>query len=648
VNPQETEQSSQPKPEKTPLSFKEIADRLVPAHPQCSPDGSMVAFTAAPYGRKDEHGEGAIWLSRNGQLAEPFTGGTAVDKEPRWSPDGNELAFLSDRKERGEFRPYRIRLNGGEAKPVGELIGSISHLRWSPNGEQLALLRREPETKEEKKREEDRDDAELVDGNPRQNRLWVVDIDTGKARQMTYGAREVWSFSWAPDGASIAFVTSEETGHDSPICGGDLWIVATSGTAPRHLAHFVLMPSHLTFVDGPDGPLIALHSHGHRDHPADSVYTIPLAGGEPRNLLPEYPGNVDAIAEWPCHPGRLAVRMVEGVHTRIYSLDLTDKSLQLISPQDLADNGTILSTPSFSADGTKMVFVWANSVTPDEVHVADVGQSSRPVTEFGKPFMNRLRPSEVVRWDSDGVEIQGLLTLPTSAGNGPVPLVVMVHGGPSWQWEDMCYLDWHDWTQMLVSRGIAVLAPNPRGSTGRGSDFQRLLHDDVGGGESRDLVTGAEAMVERGIADPDCLGIGGWSWGGYLTAFTITQTPMFKAAVMGAGLSNLISDHGQDDIPHANLLYFPGQPYHHLDQYWQASPIRHVSNCTTPTLIVHGDADARVHPAQGMEMYRALKILGIPVEFVRYPREEHSFQERLHQIDLMRRISEWYERWLLS
>jgi dipeptidyl aminopeptidase/acylaminoacyl peptidase len=153
-------------------------------------------------------------------------------------------------------------------------------------------------------------------------------------------------------------------------------------------------------------------------------------------------------------------------------------------------------------------------------------------------------------------------------------------------------------------------------------------------------------MVERGIADPKRLGIAGWSWGGYLTAWTITQTNIFKAAMMGAGLANLISDHGQDDIPSANLLYFPGHPYHDMEAYWKASPIRYVAAVTTPTLILHGDDDARVHPAQGMEYFRALKTLGVPVRFVRYPREGHPIKERLHQIDLMQRIVDWFEQYL--
>jgi dipeptidyl aminopeptidase/acylaminoacyl peptidase len=209
-------------------------------------------------------------------------------------------------------------------------------------------------------------------------------------------------------------------------------------------------------------------------------------------------------------------------------------------------------------------------------------------------------------------------------------------------------LNWHDWAQMLASRGYAMLMPNPRGSTGYGHEFQRLLQDDVGGGESCDLVTGALAMVERGIADRERMGIAGWSWAGYLTAWTITQTNIFGAAVMGAGLSNMVSDHGQGDIPSANLLYYPGQPYDHMEDYRRSSPIRCVSAVRTPTLILHGQDEPRVHPAQGMEFFRALKVLGVPVRFVRYPREKHSIEERAHQIDLMNRIIAWLDHYLVA
>ena len=304
--------------------------------------------------------------------------------------------------------------------------------------------------------------------------------------------------------------------------------------------------------------------------------------------------------------------------------------------------------PTVAANRERLAVIWTDSATPEEVYLGDLNGPARPVTSYGKEFLGRLQPTEHVTWLSDdGVEIEGLLTYPVGYEPGKrYPLVVEIHGGPSWRWEDRAMLNWHDWAQFLASHGYAVLMPNPRGSTGYGHEFQRLLQNDVGGGESRDLVTGALAMVERGIADRERLGIAGWSWGGYLTAWTITQTDIFSAAMMGAGLANIVSDHGQDDIPSANLLYFPGHPYDHMEAYWAASPIRYVANVTTPTLILHGDQDARVHPAQGAEYFRALKVRGVPVRFVRYPREKHGISERAHQIDVMNRLLDWFDRYL--
>ncbi|MGH2559039.1 MAG: prolyl oligopeptidase family serine peptidase [Thermomicrobiales bacterium] len=630
-----------------PLTPEELADRLVPSDARISPDGRHVAFTVAPAGRKGEHPEQAIWLSRDGAPAEPFTSGIAGDEAPRWSPDGSKLLFLSDRAERGTCQIYLISLTGGEARPLGDLKGELSVPDWSPDGTRIAVLCKEPETPEEKKRKEDRDDAVVVDYTPKLNRLWVVDVNTGKAHCLTHGKRRAWSYDWSPDGTRLAVVTTDQPDLNATCEPGDLWTLPATGGLPVHVAHFPSFLSAPTFVETAGGLQIAVRANGHRADPADSVWTVPASGGKPRNLLPGYPGNVDSLADLPGRPGAIAVRMVEGTHANLYACDVAAGSLTILSPEGMHDDGSVLSGPSFSADGSRLALIWSDGTAAPEVYVAKAGDIPTALTKLGESLSGRLAPVEHVRWESDGVEIEGLLTLPMSYEEGVrYPLIIEIHGGPSWQWEDYAFVDWHDWAQLMASHGYAVLAPNPRGSTGRGSTFQQLLQDDVGGGEVRDLITGTRAMVARGIADPDRLGIGGWSWGGYLTAMTITQTDIFKAAMMGAGLSNMVSDHGQDDIPSANLSYYPGLPYHHLDAYWLSSPIRHVVNVKTPTLILHGDADARVHPAQGMEWYRALKSLDVPVEFVRYPREGHPIKERHHQIDLMRRLLAWYDRWL--
>lgn len=630
---------------RAPLTPEEIADRLIPEDPQLSPDGRCLAFTVRPASKKGEHTERAIWLSRDGAPAEPFTSGFADDNSPRWSPDGTRLAFISDRKdvkERKKSQLYVIRLDGGEARPLGDLEGELSGPAWSPDGRYIAVLRKDPETAEEKAKNEARDDAVVVETDPKRNRVFIVDVETGKARQLTYGTRQVWSFGWSRDSEWIAIATTEGYDLDATCGEGDLYVVPAAGGIPRHVAHFPALPKTPVFVEGG----IAVNCSGHWADPPDSVWFVPDGEG-PRNLLPGFKGNVEELYPIAGDPTRVAVRVVEGTHGVAYAVEIATGTLTKITPEGQHGEGSVIAGPAPSRDGKRIGVIWSDGAIPQEVFVAETGGAPKAVTELGKAFLGRLSPVETVTWLSDGWEIEGLLTYPANYEPGKrYPLIVEAHGGPSWQWEDYCFLDWHDWAQLMASHGFAVLAPNPRGSTGRGAEFQKLLQNDVGGGEVRDLVNGALAMVERGIADRERLGIGGWSWGGYLTATTITKSNVFKAAMMGAGLSNLISDHGTDDIPSANLLYFSRWPYDDFEPYWEGSALKHIKNCTTPTLILHGDADARVQPWQGAEMFRALKTLGVPVEFVRYPREGHRIEERNHQIDLMRRIVDWFTKWL--
>ena len=634
-----------------PLSPEEVSDRVVPSDPQISPDGSRVAFVAAPVGRKGERATRALWLGTSGAPARQLTAGTNDDRAPRWSPDGSRLAFLSDRlrtDDDDESQLFVLPLAGGEAQPLGTLKGDLSQPSWSPDGQFIAVLRQDPEDEQVKARKKERDDAVVVEENPRYTRLWLIDVDSGKARCLTTGDREVRAYGWAPNGEFLVVMTTNDIEFDAVLGPSDLWQVSIAGGMPRHIARFRTTGSTLLVAETDLGPRVIVRTDGHREQPSDSIWVVPLEGGDPRNLLPELSGIVEEIAAIPGTHGVVAARIVERTHGRLYRVDVLSGEMTLISPNGMLEAGSIIHGVSFGKHGERVALLWSDATTAEEVYIGKTNGDVAPITSFGAAFKGRLQPIEHATWLSDdGVEIEGILTLPAGYQPGRrYPLVIEIHGGPSWQWEDRVMLGWHDWAQLLASHGYAVLMPNPRGSTGYGHAFQRLLQDDVGGGESRDLIAGALAMVERGIADRDRLGIAGWSWGGYLTAWTITQTEIFSAAVMGAGLSNLISDHGQDDIPSANLLYFPGHPYHHMEAYWRSSPIRYVSAVRTPTLILHGDADARVHPAQGMEYFRALKILGVPVRFVRYPREKHPIEERAHQIDVMNRIVDWLDRYL--
>lgn len=532
-----------------PLTPEEIADRLAPSDPRISPDGSRVVFVVSPGGKTGEKRTRSLWIAGDGLPARQFTAGTADDCDPRWSPNGSRILFRSDRLKPGcdDYRLFVLSVTGGEAVPLGELGGELSQPDWSPDGRLVAVLRKDPEPEAVAARKKERDDAVVVEEDSQFTRLWVLDVETKRARCLTTGEREVRSFAWAPDSLSLVAITTDAPEYDATLGPGDLWQISVEGALPRHVARFRITPGSPAVVETSDGAIVAVRANGHRDQPQDSIWTVPLSDGEPVDALPDLAGNVEELLPNTGSSGHVFARIIERMHGRLYRVDLLNGSLAPISPPAIAGHGSISDPASISAGGDRLAAIWSDATTPEEVWLGDVRGEAHPVTSFGKDFRGRLQPAEHVCWTTDdGVEIEGLLTYPAGYQPGTrYPLVVEAHGGPSWQWEERVMLDWHDWAQMLASRGYAVLMPNPRGSTGYGPELQRLLQDDVGGGESRDLVAGALAMVDRGIADPERLGIAGWSWGGYLTAWTITQTSIFRAAVMGAGLANMVSDHGR-------------------------------------------------------------------------------------------------------
>lgn len=629
------------------LSPEELADRLDPVGITISPDGRHVAFEVAPVGQKEEHYTGAIWISTDAESARQFTSGLTGDTAIAFAPDSTRIAFLSDRHERKKQRLYVLPLNGGEAMRVGTVEGDLGKPAWSPDGTKIGILVTDPETDEDKKKTEDRNDPIVDDQDLKYTRLFVIDVASGKTLQLTYGNLNILAFAWNLDGARIAVITSKRIDAEGEYQNNTLDVVAATGGRLQRIADLRSAPGQIFAVDLGNGTdTWAIKHNGFTFDQPDSIWTVDAASGAMRELLTDDHGNVDAISAIGSGTA-IATRLVDGTHANAFIVDPESGERRFFLPDSWQNKGSVNFGPAISADQQTMAMVWSDPQHPEDVYVAKAGQEPVRVTEFGKSLEGRLTPAETVEWESDGWTIQGVLFYPKDYQEGTrYPLLIEAHGGPSWQWEERAFVNWHDWASFMTDRGYAVLAPNPRGSTARGADFQHALYGDVGGGEVRDLINGAQAMIDRGIADPDRLGIGGWSWGGYLTATTITKTNMFKAAMMGAGLANLASDHGTDDIPSANLLYFPGEPYHHNDLYWEGSALKNIASCTTPTLIIHGDADDRVAPSQGKEMYTALTRLGVDAEFVRYPRMGHNIRERNYQIDLLQRLERWFDKYL--
>jgi dipeptidyl aminopeptidase/acylaminoacyl peptidase len=286
---------------------------------------------------------------------------------------------------------------------------------------------------------------------------------------------------------------------------------------------------------------------------------------------------------------------------------------------------------------------------PGEVFVGELGGEPRRVSAFNTHLKEvALGRGETVEWLApDGLRIEGVLIYPANYQQGKrYPLIAHIHGGPTWQWLMRFLGGWHDWGQWLAAQGYAVLLPNPRGSAGRGREYAWNNQRNWGHGDFGDVLSGVDALIERGIADPDRLGIGGWSYGGYMTAWAIGHTDRFKAAIVGAGVTDLLSFQAADIPAWLPTQMMLAPSYREPEVYLRSSPITYVADAKTPTLILHGASDERVRLGQGKELYHALQALGVPTEMVIYPREPHIFQERNHQRDVLTRVAAWFDRWV--
>lgn len=612
---------------------------------QISPDGSRVAYTVGEASKEGEHPKGHIWMvSYEGGDARPFTSGPGLDTSPRWSPDGRTLAFLSDREEAGKLTLYTISAHGGKAGRAGSEPGEAALPRWSPDGRFLAYCLKEPESEEEKQRKEDRDDVNVASEDMKYTQLYVLEIASGESIRVTPELRQVTGYSWAPDSERLAVVTTATPEIDDQFTACIIDVYSRHGGEGVPLIE--LRGPAESVCWSPDGSDVAYLGTALDTPTAGSVYVLPVEGGEARDLTEGYEGTVADLHWGP--GGNLKVCAFEGVYGAINQLSPDGKMTALL-PTEFHGLGSLTPPVSWSADTSRYASIRTSGQEPEDVWAGEVGSNFRRLA-FSNPKLEAALRARVepLTWEApDGLEIQGLLVLPVEYQEGRTyPLVVQPHGGPAWLWSDRAHANWHDWGHWLASNGYAVLLPNPRGSTGRVARFTRANYDDIGGGEWTDIMAGVDHLVEMGVADPDRLGLGGWSWGGYLTAWGITQTDRFKAAIVGAGVTDLFSDQGQNDIPHYNDYLFRPSAYDDPMDFLKRSALYHVGKITTPVLILHGETDDRVTPAQGRELYGAMKYLGKEVQMATYPREGHSIQERKHQLDLIQRILAWYDRYL--
>ena len=612
------------------LSIREVSDL------QLAPDGSRVAFvvTEPPDpARPGDPRRSSIWIVSTDGTSQPrpISAASANDSSPRWSPDGETLAFLSRREGDDGSQIYLLR--GDRATRLTSARRGVEDFRWAPDSSAIAYLARDPSPES---------DPIVVDGPVAYTRLWMATIGDGKSAQVTVDDFEIEEMAWSHRGRELAMVVAPSSRPADSGRGSLVVIDRATGRTVRTLSTHVAFAGALRW--SPDGQLLTFYDRAPSDPVAYAswISVVPAAGGAVRPILKNYPGTVYRV-DWHPDNAHLLAEAGVGTHHALLSIDAVTGAVtelaQIISSQ--WDVG-------FSTNGRTIAYFAQRPDSPSDVWILDLGERApRKLTDLNPQTHEwRLGAESEVTWKNtkDGMPRRGvLITPPGYDATKRYPTVIMAHPGDTAWWTGWL-VKWWSWGQLLATHGYVVFLPNYRGVTGEGARMHAYIGD--WGSAFQDLEDGVDAMVARGIADPARLGIGGWSNGGFMTAFSITHTQRYKAAVAEAAHIDFFSLYGTSDIRVGLRSRLGGPPYKNRAAYDARSPIESVINCRTPTLIAHGINDDGVPVGQGYELYTALKELNVPAQMVVYPREAHSIREYTHRLDLQRRVLAWFDEHL--
>jgi dipeptidyl aminopeptidase/acylaminoacyl peptidase len=623
-------------------------------NPSVSPDGTLVVYTVSNEVLAADKSEYVtqIWLaSIDGKRNDQITFADKSSANPKFSPDGRWIAFTSTRKD-NRANIFLMRVSGGEAEMITDLKSSVSDFDWSPDGNWIAYTMTDPKSAEEEANDRGRNDFRWIDENIKMARLYVMPVakdSNGKreSRKLTTMNRSVTGFEWSPEGKTIVFNhVSTPSANDWPssdiamvdVASGSVRDLATEKNSAESALHF-----------SPDGKWIsgiASDSGKWAQHYTIRVY--PSGGGAPRVFKDSFDSQPSVLG-WTPDGTKVMFTEAKRTGTSLYEANVADGAINEMDYQDAVITGVTM-TKVGSTFGIALVQQTAN--TPPEVSAGIFGRPggliriSNANAEIAKMAVAK---TEVVKWKSkDGREIEGLLTYPANYAAGTkVPLILNIHGGPAGVFQQN-YIGGRGVYPLatLASKGYAILRPNPRGSSGYGTEFRRANFKDWGFGDYEDLMTGVDHVIAMGVADPNRLGVMGWSYGGYMTSMIVTKTKRFKAASAGAPVTNMMSFNGTADIPGFIPDYFGGQAYEIPEVYAKHSAMFNIKGVTTPTLVIHGEADVRVPISQGYEFYNALKNQGVSTRMIVLPRQPHGPNEPKMQLAAMHANLEWFEKYL--
>ena len=622
---------------------------------QVSPDGNKVVYAVRSAVMTDERSEyvNQLFLSNtDGSNTIPLTRGDKNNMNPRWSPDGKWIAFVSNRD--GKNNLYIMPVAGGEPEKLTDVKTGINNYRWSPNSKMLAYTMTDSPTEMDEKRKKEKNDWYFMDEDYKQGRLYVLWLDekdtVGKQKvlKLTKDNRHISSFDWSPDNQSIVYAHAVSSRVNDNVYS-DISMVNIQTSAVKAVA--ATPAGEYAPIFSPDGKWIAYESSG---TPVvwggrTAVQLVPASGGKVTELAPT-PNDDGGLLGWSADGKYLFLSEANHTLTKVYRLGVDGKPAV-----EWATSSTEMVVPvSLNSSGSHFGLVIQSLSKPGDAYISSTS-SYRPVriSNVNPEIASYPVPkTEVITWKAkDGRTIEGLLTYPLNYDrNKKYPLLLNIHGGPAGVFTQVFPASNSGAYPIaaFAEKGYMVLRPNPRGSSGYGTEFRLANQRDWGGADYQDLMAGVDHVLGLGLADPTKLGVMGWSYGGFMSSWIVGHTDRFKAASIGAPVVDLAAQTMTDDIAGFLPSYMKKQPWEDWDVYEEHSPLRFVHQVKTPVLLQHGEADIRVPFSQGVMYYNALKRREVPVRFLVLPRQPHGPTEPRMILKVMQTNLAWMDQYVLG